>query len=84
MNLAIDLMQVLLLIAIAPLVRGVIARLKAWMQNRRGASVWRPYVDLLKLFRKEDMVPDTASPLFRLAPVILFAATVTAAALVPV
>jgi formate hydrogenlyase subunit 4 len=77
-------MQVLLLIAIAPLVRGVIARLKAWMQNRRGASVWRPYVDLLKLFRKEDMVPDTASPLFRLAPVILFAATVTAAALVPV
>jgi formate hydrogenlyase subunit 4 len=84
MSLAIDLIQVLLLIAIAPLVRGVIARLKARIQNRRGASVWRPYVDLLKLFRKEDMVADTASPLFRLAPVILFAATVTAAALVPV
>ncbi len=84
MNLAIDLIQALLLVAIAPLVRGVIARSKARIQNRRGAGVWRPYVDLLKLFRKQDLVPDTASPLFRLAPVILFAVTVAAAALVPV
>jgi formate hydrogenlyase subunit 4 len=84
MNLAIDLLQALLLIAIAPLTRGVIARMKARLQNRRGASVWRPYVDLLKLFRKEDLVPETASGLFRLSPTILFAATATATAFVPV
>jgi len=76
--------QVLLLVAIAPLVRGVIARLKARIQNRRGASVWRPYADLVKLFRKEDLVPPSASIVFRLAPTIVFAATVTAAAFVPV
>jgi formate hydrogenlyase subunit 4 len=84
MNLAIDLIQAILLVAIAPLVSGVIARTKARIQNRRGASVWRPYAELLKLFRKQDLIPDTASGLFRLVPVILFAVTVIAAAFVPV
>ena len=76
--------QALLLIALAPLLRGIIARLKARIQNRRGASILRPYSDLLKLFRKEDLQPATASPLFRLAPVVVFACSVAAAAFVPV
>lgn len=84
MRIAVDLLQALLLIAIAPLVRGAIARLKAVIQRRQGASVWRPYVDLLKLFRKQDLVPSTASPLFRLAPVVLFVVAVTVATFVPV
>ena len=84
MRMAIDILQVLLLILIAPLVRGVVARLKARIQNRRGASIFRPYSDLAKLFRKEDMVPSTASFIFRLAPMALFAVTVIAAAFFPV
>jgi formate hydrogenlyase subunit 4 len=84
MTTALNVIQVLLLIAFAPLVRGVIARLKARIQNRRGASVWRPYAELAKLFRKEDLVPPTASFVFRLAPKVLFAVTVVAAAFVPV
>jgi len=83
MNLAINILQALLLVLIAPLVRGVIAWLKARIQNRRGASVWRPYADLLKLLRKEDLVPPSASALFRLAPIVVFAGTVAAAAFVP-
>ncbi len=83
MTLAINLVQVLLLLLLAPLVRGVIARLKARIQNRHGASIWRPYADLLKLFRKEDLVPDSASFVFRLAPIVVFAATLVAAAFVP-
>jgi formate hydrogenlyase subunit 4 len=75
--------QSLLLILLAPLVRGVIARLKARIQNRRGSSVWRPYSDLFKLFRKEDLVPATASFVFRLAPIVLFATTLVVAAFVP-
>jgi formate hydrogenlyase subunit 4 len=84
MTLGIDVIQVLLLIVIAPLLRGVIGRVKARIQNRRGASVFRPYADLWKLFRKEDLVPLTASFLFRLCPIVLFAATLAAAAFVPV
>ncbi len=84
MRVVVDLVQALLLIAIAPLVRGVIARAKAIIERRHGASVWRPYIDLLKLFRKQDLVPDTASPLFRFAPVVLFLVTVTAVTFLPV
>lgn len=81
---ATSVLQTLLVIAVAPLVRGLIARLKARIQNRRGASVWRPYADLWKLFRKEDLEAASASAIFRLAPRVVFAATVAAAAFVPV
>ena len=84
MTLAIDVIQALSLIVAAPLLRGIVGRIKARIQNRRGVSVLRPYADLWKLFRKEDLVPTTASFLFRLCPVILFTATLAAAAFVPV
>ena len=84
MTFAINILQLLLLVGTAPLLRGVVSRIKARIQNRHGASVWRPYADLRKLFSKEDLIPATASPLFRLSPIILFAATVAAAAFVPI
>lgn len=84
MKFVVNLLQLLMLVAAAPLVRGVVARIKARIQNRRGASVWRPYADLRKLFAKEDLVPPTGSPIFRLCPMVLFAATVAAAAFLPV
>ena len=76
--------QALLLVLGAPLVRGTIALLKARLQRRRGASIWRPYADLFKLFRKEELVPPASSFIFRAAPAVLFAATVCAAAFIPV
>jgi formate hydrogenlyase subunit 4 len=84
MRIALDILQVLLLILGAPLVRAVIARLKARLQRRRGASIWRPYAELFKLLRKEELVPPTSSAVFRLAPMVLFGATIGAAAFVPV
>lgn len=80
---ALNVLQVLLIVLLAPLVRGVIVRLKARIQNRQGASVWRPYFDLCKLFRKTDFAPATASIVFRLAPIVVFAATVAAALFIP-
>lgn len=78
------LLQFVLLLASAPLLRGMIARLKAILQRRRGASVLRPYYDLWKLFRKEDITPPTVSWIFRASPRMAFALTVTGAAFVPV
>jgi formate hydrogenlyase subunit 4 len=80
---ALKLLQFLFLLASAPLLRGMIARVKAVLQHRRGASVWRPYADLWKLFHKEDLMPPTASWVFRAGPRIAFALTLTAAAFVP-
>src|SRR5512142_702836 len=76
--------QVVLLVAAGPLVTGIIQKGKARLQCRRGASIWQPYRDLLKLLRKGTVQSDTASPFFRAVPVLVLAATVTAAALVPV
>ena len=84
MRIAIDIFQALLLIFGAPLARGIVARLKARMQRRRGASIWRPYSDVLKLFGKEDLVPPDSSVVFRLAPVVLFAAVVCVSLFIPV
>jgi formate hydrogenlyase subunit 4 len=83
MKITADILQVLALILGAPLVRGIIARMKALLQRRRGASIWRPYAELFKLLRKEDLVPPTSSAVFRLAPVVLFGATACTAAFVP-
>ena len=83
MRMVIGIVQLLLIAGTAPLLRGVIGRVKARIQNRQGASVLRPYAELWKLFRKEDLKPPTASMLFRLCPVILFAATLAAAGFVP-
>ena len=84
MRIILSVVQPLLLLAMAPLVRGIIARVKARFQNRRGASVFRPYQDLWKLFRKEDMVPPTSSVLFRAAPVVVFASLFLACFFIPV
>lgn len=84
MKIAINLLQALILILGAPLLRGIIGRIKAWIQRRQGASIWRPYADLVKLFHKEDLVPPSASWVFRFAPRVLFGTTVCVAAFVPV
>src|SRR5947207_2529761 len=76
--------QFVVLVVSAPLVRGTIARLKAVVQRRRGASIFRPYADLGKLFRKEDIVPPSASWVFGVAPRLAFAFTLAAAAFLPV
>jgi formate hydrogenlyase subunit 4 len=84
MKITVNILPVLILILGAPLVRAIVARLKARLQRRRGASMWRPYAELFKLLRKEELVPPTSSVVFRLAPIVLVGATVGAAAFVPV
>src|SRR5574341_2355214 len=73
-----------LLLLVAPLVTGFVQKLKARLQCRSGASVWQPYRDLSKLLRKGTVQSDTASPFFRAIPVLVLAATVTSAAMLPV
>lgn len=75
--------QLLLLLALAPLVVGIIRRVKAHLQCRQGASVVQPYADLAKLFRKEPVISTTASWIFPAAPYVIFSSTVVAGLLVP-
>src|SRR5919109_1740043 len=78
------LLQMLVYLAVSPFVVGLIRKVKARLQCRRGASVFQPYADLRKLFRKEPVVSSTASWIFTTTPYLLFGATLAAGLLVPV
>jgi formate hydrogenlyase subunit 4 len=75
--------HVALLLAVAPLLVGLIRRLKARLVGRIGPPVLQPYRDLRRLARKQTVLAENASLLFRLAPQASFAATTAAAALIP-
>jgi formate hydrogenlyase subunit 4 len=80
----IQLLQVLTVAAGAPGVMGVIAKVEARLQGRRGPKIRQPYFDLAKLFRKEALAPEGASWFFLAAPVIAVAAYLTVPLLIPV
>jgi formate hydrogenlyase subunit 4 len=75
--------QMLLVLLLAPLLTGAVRKVKARLLRRRGASVLQPYRDILRLLRKEVVLAQNASWLFRVTPYLVFAATWIAAALVP-
>ena len=83
MKIAMGILQVVLLVTGAPLLRGIVGRLKAVLQRRQGASIWRPYSDLWKLLHKEDLAPPSASAVFGLAPLLLFATSILVTAFIP-
>ena len=72
------------LLAAAPLLRGLIQKMKATFQNRQGPPLLQGYYDLAKLVRKEPVRSATASWVFVAGPRIYFATTLAATALVPV
>jgi len=72
-----------IMVLCAPLLAGWVKWLKCRLQNRQGPPPWQPYRDLLKLFRKDIVVAETASPIFRMAPYIVFSATTLAGSVVP-
>jgi len=75
--------QMLLVFMLAPLLTGFVRKVKARLQRRQGPSLLQPYRDLLRLLRKEVVLADNASWLFRTTPYLTFAAIWVAAALVP-
>ena len=81
---ALALGQAGLCLALAPGLIGLIRWLKARMQNRRGAPVWQPYLELRKLFAKEVVVSTSTSWLFRLAPYVVFTSTLAVTVLLPI
>jgi len=75
--------QMAMVLLLAPLVTGIVRKLKARLLRRQGPSVLQPYRDLVRLLHKEVVIAHNASWLFRAAPYMIFAATWVAAALVP-
>jgi formate hydrogenlyase subunit 4 len=78
-----SLLQVFLLLAVSPLIGGVIKTLKARLQTRRGPGIFQPYRDLHKLFRKGMVIPDSASWIFSATPYVVFLSALVAGLMVP-
>lgn len=70
-------------LAAAPLFLGWVNQCRAWLQNRGAPSIWLPYRGIRKLFHKDAIIASNASPLFRFAPYVVFAAMVVAAGIIP-
>jgi len=83
LDLVLQAVQMVLVVAVAPLVLGVTRKVKARLLRRVGPPLLQPYLDLWKLMHKEAVLAQNASWLYRVAPYLIFAATWVAAALVP-
>ena len=78
-----QILEVIAALAAAPLFAGWISQCRAWLQNRSAPNLWLPYRGIRKLFHKDAVIAERASPLFRMAPYIVFGAMVVAAAIIP-
>lgn len=68
---------------LAPLFLGWVNQNRAWLQNRSGPGVLQPFRMLHKLFNKDSVMAQSASPLFRFAPYLVFACMAVATAIIP-
>jgi formate hydrogenlyase subunit 4 len=78
-----QLLQLAAALALAPLLVGWVNQCRAWLANRTAPPLTLPYRAIVKLFHKDAVVAQNASPLFRLTPYVMFGAMALAAAIVP-
>ena len=76
-------LHIALLVALPPLLPGVIGKVKALVAGRRGPPVWQLYADILKLLRKGAVYGHPTTWVFRAGPVVALAATASAGLIVP-
>jgi formate hydrogenlyase subunit 4 len=79
-----NLFQVGVVLLFAPLVSGVLSRLKENVQSKRGPSILQLYRDLWKLFHKDEVVSEQSSWIFRATPYVVFVAPIFVTTLIPV
>ena len=81
---AIIILQLIMFILVAPVLSGLISKIKNNIRMRKGQSIFQPYYNLAKLFSKEEVVSETASWIFRVAPFVVLASMLVASLLIPV
>jgi formate hydrogenlyase subunit 4 len=78
-----QLLEIVVALLLAPLLVGWVNQWRAWLQNKSAPGLLQPYRLLHKLFNKESVVAQHASPLFRSAPYIVFSCMLLASAIIP-
>ncbi|NOX80459.1 MAG: formate hydrogenlyase subunit 4 [Deltaproteobacteria bacterium] len=83
-RIVINLLQVIVVMAFSPLVKGVLSRLEAMVQSKRGPCIFQPYRDIWKLLHKEEVVSEQTSWIFRITPYVVFITPIFVTLLIPV
>ena len=83
-SIILPILQIVVIVGLSPLVKGFINKMEARLQCRRGASLFQPYYNLVKLLQKDAVVSETASWIFRATPYVTFVSILLIALLVPV
>ena len=71
------------LLIIPFLMIGIIKKTKAFWGGRKGVSIWQPLFDFIKLLKKDFVISNTTSFVFRLAPMIVICSILAASLFVP-
>ncbi|HUL29206.1 MAG TPA: NADH-quinone oxidoreductase subunit H [Thermodesulfobacteriota bacterium] len=79
-----NVVQVIVVMAFAPVIKGVLNRLKENIQSKKGPSIFQPYRDIWKLFHKDEVISDQSSWIFRVTPYVVFVTPIFVALLIPV
>ena len=77
-------LRIALWVVLAPLLPGLINKVKAWVAGRKGPPVLQLYYDLIRLWQKGVVLSMLASPAFVVAPAVGWVAIAGAAFLLPV
>jgi len=76
-------LEIAVALALAPLLSGWVNQWRARLQNKSAPGLLQPYRLLHKLFHKDSVVAEHASPLFRAVPYIVFGCMALANSIVP-
>ncbi|MDO9287420.1 MAG: NADH-quinone oxidoreductase subunit H [Thermodesulfovibrionales bacterium] len=79
----IEILQILIILAVAPAFAGWVKMLKCWSQGRTSPGLFQPYRDIIKLFSKDVVLAENASWIFRFTPYLVFGVAVLAGGIVP-
>ncbi len=71
------------LLLVAPILQGMIKRVKAVLQGRQGPGLLQPFRDVKKLLTKKRVISRETSWVFGMAPVAAFSAVLAASLMVP-
>ncbi len=82
--LLIEILQVAVLLVVAPLFAGWVKMVKCWLQGRSAPSIVQPWRDILKLFSKDVTLAENASWIFRFTPYLVFGVSVLAGGIIPI
>jgi formate hydrogenlyase subunit 4 len=82
-GLAAAMCQTALVVAVAPLVVGLMRRVRARLEGRAGPPLTQPWRDIRKQMAKERIIPANASWVFPLAPLVLVASAAVATLILP-